>query len=125
MFRHARVLNQIKREISNILHDDLKDPRIGFITVTRIELSLDLRYAKIYYSVLGNEEQRVKTSEALKNACGFIRKLLTQRLDLKFSPEIFFKEDSSIEEGFKVFEELDKLKDNRDDEENNSSDKDL
>ncbi|MCX7662003.1 MAG: 30S ribosome-binding factor RbfA, partial [Candidatus Omnitrophica bacterium] len=90
MSRYARVASQIKKEISNILHDDLKDPRIGFITVTRIELSPDLRFARIFYSVFGSPQEKTNTAKGLENATGFIRRLVAQRMNLKFVPEITF-----------------------------------
>jgi len=123
MSRYERVASQIKREISNILHDDLKDPRIGFITVTRIELSLDLRFAKVYYSVLGNSQQKMNASRGLESACGFVRRLVAQRLNLKFVPEISFKEDSSIEESLRLDEKIKELKKSEYDKKNNSTDK--
>jgi|YelNatPaOPRAMG01_1025707.scaffolds.fasta_scaffold00119_50 ribosome-binding factor A len=123
MSRHERVASQIKREISNILHDNLKDPRIGFVTVTRIELSMDLRFARIYYSVFGDAQQKLDTSEALKSATGFIRRLVAQRLNLKFIPQISFREDDSIEVGFRIDEEIERLKKTQNDKGSNPSDK--
>ncbi|MCM8792077.1 MAG: 30S ribosome-binding factor RbfA [Candidatus Omnitrophica bacterium] len=110
MSRYERVASQIKREISNILHDELKDPRIGFITVTRVELSFDLKFAKIYYSVFGDSQQKIDTAKGLERARGFIRRLIAQRMDLKFTPEISFKEDDSIDRGFHIDEEIKKMK---------------
>jgi ribosome-binding factor A len=123
MSRYERVASQIKKEISNILHDDLKDPRIGFITVTRIELSLDLRFAKVYYSVLGNAQQKINTSKGLESATGFIRRLVAQRLNLKFVPKISFKEDDSIEESLRLDEKIKELYKSNNDRKNNSTDK--
>jgi len=70
MLRHERVEEAIKREVSLIIHDEIKDPRIGFVTITRVELSKDLRNAKIFYSVLGKEDDYEKTRLALDSALG-------------------------------------------------------
>jgi ribosome-binding factor A len=94
--RIERVAEEIKREVSSMLMQDLRDPRIGFVTITRVEISADLRNANIYYSILGNEKQQLETGTALKAATGFVRKLIGQRLNLRFNPEINFKFDKSI-----------------------------
>ena len=110
MSRHERVEQAIKKEASLIIHDELKDPRIGFVTITRVELSKDLRNAKIFYSVLGKEEDYEKTKVALDSALGFIRSLIAQRINLRFATEIMFKEDRSTEYSVKIEEVLNKIK---------------
>jgi ribosome-binding factor A len=112
MSRHEKVSGALKREVSRIIHDELKDPRIGFTTVTRVEMSKDLRFTKIYYSVLGNLEEKKKTAQALDSANSFIRRMLAERLNLKFAPEFVFKEDNSCEYSIRIQEELEKLKQN-------------
>jgi ribosome-binding factor A len=107
--RHDKVVVVLKREISNILHDELKDKRLGFVTVTRAELTPDLRYAKIFYSVLGEEKERENTKKALDSANAFIRRLIAKRIELRFVPEIVFKLDRSVEYSVRIQEELDKL----------------
>src|SRR3989338_1361274 len=107
MSRHQKVAQAIKEEVSIIVHDELKDPRIGFITITEVELTQDKRYAKIFYSVLGSDLEYKKTKEALDSALGFIRRLIAQRIRLRFAPEIVFKEDRSSEYSFKIQEVLD------------------
>ncbi|MDD5044768.1 MAG: 30S ribosome-binding factor RbfA, partial [Candidatus Omnitrophica bacterium] len=74
MSRAERVSQMLKEEVSNIMHNDLKDPRIGFITVTRVELTDDLRYAKIYFSILGTDIEQENTKKAVNNSLGFIRR---------------------------------------------------
>ena len=96
--------------MSIIIHDELKDPRLGFVTITRVEITADLRDAKIFYSVLGQEQDYQKTKEALDSALGFIRRLIGQRIKLRFVPEIMFKEDRSIEYSIRIQELLDKIK---------------
>lgn len=110
MSRLEKVKQAIKKEISNIIHGELKDPRIGFVTVTRVELTKDLRFAKIYYSVLGSSVEKEKAGLAIENAKGFIRRLISQNIDLRFTPELIFKEDRSMEYSIRIQEELEKLK---------------
>ncbi|MFH1888611.1 MAG: 30S ribosome-binding factor RbfA [Candidatus Omnitrophota bacterium] len=110
MPRYDKVGEALKREIGNIIQFELKDPRLGFITVTRVEITPDLRYAKVFFSVLGKEEEHKKTKEALDSALGFIRRLIAQRIRLRFVPEISFKEDRSIEYSIRIQEALDEVK---------------
>ena len=107
--RSEKVQVQLKREISRILHEDLKDPRIGFVTLTRIDLTGDLRYAKVYFSVLGDDADRRSSVEGIQSASGYIRRLVGERLKLRFVPELVFKLDKSIEYSIdleKTFERL-------------------
>ena len=110
MSRLERITQTVKREISNIIHDELKDPRLGFVTITRLELTRDLRIAKVFYSVLGDEKQKNNTLSALKSAKGFIRCLIGERIRLRFVPELIFKEDNSIEYSIFIDKELEKIK---------------
>lgn len=110
MQRCERVAEEIRKEVSNIIHHELKDPRLGFITITQVELTRDLRYAKIFFSVLGKEEERKKSREALESALGFIRKLVAERINLRFAPEIIFREDRSSEYSVRIEEILQEIK---------------
>ena len=110
MPRYDRVAEALKREIGSIIQFELKDPRLGFITVTGVEITPDLRYAKVFFSVLGKEEERIKTKEALDSALGFIRKLIGERIRLRFVPEISFREDRSVEYSIKIDEALNEIK---------------
>jgi ribosome-binding factor A len=109
MPRVDRVAEAIRKEASTIIHDEIKDPRLGFVTITRVELSEDLRNAKIFFSVLGNDEAYAKTSEALDSALGFIRKLISERINLRFSPEIIFRPDRSGEYSVRIEEVLNEI----------------
>lgn len=109
MARRERVQEAIKEEVSSIIHDKLKDPCIGFATVTRVELSPDLKYAKIYVSVLGKKDD--KTFIALERAKGYVRKLLAQRIKMRFVPELSFREDNSAEYSIYIAKKIDELKD--------------
>lgn len=110
MPRRERVEEAIKKEVSTIIHDELKDPRIGFVTITRVELSKDLRNATVFYSVLGKEESHKKTKIALDSALGFIRSLVAQRINMRFATELMFKEDYSVEYSVRIEEILNKIK---------------
>lgn len=110
MSRQEKVAEALKKEVSLIIHDELKDPRLGFITITRAEITPDLRQAKIFFSVLGKDEDYKKTKEALDSALGFIRRLIAQRIRLRFTPEIIFKEDKSSEYSIRIQEVLDEIK---------------
>ena len=110
MARSDRVAQAIRREVSLIIHDELRDPRLGFVTVMQVKVTDDLREAMIFFSVLGNDEERKKTSQALDSAAGFIRKLIGERMPLRFVPEISFKEDRSSEYAAKIEEVLNQIK---------------
>jgi ribosome-binding factor A len=110
MARKDKIIEAIRKEASTVIHDELKDPRLGFITVTGAELSDDLRYGKIFYSVLGSQEQRKNTAEALASAAGFIRKHIAEAINLKFAPEFIFREDRSSEYSARIEEVLNEIK---------------
>lgn len=110
MPRPEKVAEALKKEVSTIIHDELKDPRLGFVTITRVELTRDLRYAKIFFSVLGKEDECKKTKAALDSALGFIRRLVAQRIRLRFAPEITFKYDRSCEYSFRIEQVLAEIK---------------
>jgi len=109
MARYVRVAEAIKQEVGNIIHDELKDPRLGFVTITAVEITQDLRYAKIFFSVLGKEDEQLKTKEALDSALGFIRRLIAQRIRLRFAPEIVFKEDKTSAYSARIQEVLEEI----------------
>ena len=100
--RLARLRELFKVEISAILHREMKDPRIGFVSVTDVEISPDLRHAKAFVSILGDAEAKAKTMAGLENAQGFIRTELGRRIRLRRIPEILFRLDESIERGARV-----------------------
>ncbi|EZP78082.1 ribosome-binding factor A [Parageobacillus genomosp. 1] len=100
--RATRVGEQMKKELSDIIGRKLKDPRIGFVTVTDVRVTGDLQQAKVYITVLGDEEQRQNTLKGLEKAKGFIRSEIGQRIRLRKTPEIFFEIDESIEYGNRI-----------------------
>jgi len=107
--RKDRVGDLIKREVSQMIQQELKDPGIGFVTVTGVEVSPDLKRAKIFYSVLGEEDSKRESASALKRACGFIQHEIGKRLRLKHIPEISFQFDSSVEYGAHIEELIQKI----------------
>jgi ribosome-binding factor A len=110
MSRQDKVAEAIRQEISIIIHDELKDPRIGFVTITKVELTHDLSYAKVFFSVLGGEEDYRKTKDALNSALGFVRKLVAERINLRLAPEIAFAEDKNIEYSVHIQKLLDEIR---------------
>jgi len=100
--RLDRVNQLIKEEVSMLLQRELKDPRLGFVTVTEVDTTKDLRQAKIFVSVLGGDEQWKASIAALTSARGFIRNWLRQHLDLRVTPELVFRPDRSMEHAARI-----------------------
>ncbi len=109
-FRQHRLGQHLQQEIAMIIHRELKDPRLGFVTITKVELSGDLRYAKVGYSCLGDEEARQRSQQALEHGTGFIRGLIKKRLRLKIIPELVFRYDETIQQSLDLSAKLDQLK---------------
>ena len=97
--RVEKLQELIKQEMSKMLLREIKDPRIGFVTVTDVEVTGDLREAKIYVSIMGGEEQIQSSLEGLHSALGFIRREIGRRIRLRFTPEISFALDNSLDYG--------------------------
>jgi ribosome-binding factor A len=100
--RPERVREFVKEQVSDIIQHHVKDPRIGFVSVTAVELSGDLRHAKIFVSVLGDAQAKTDTMAGLQSAQGYVRGELGRRLQMRFTPEISFRLDESIERGTRV-----------------------
>ena len=111
MSRAEKVQQAIKKEVSEIVRDELRDPRIGFVTITKVEVSQDLKHAKIFASALG-KKPKDDTFKALKSATPFIRRLLAQRMQMRYTPEIAFKRDDSIEYSVYIAKKIDELHEN-------------
>ncbi|HHY62998.1 MAG TPA: 30S ribosome-binding factor RbfA [Firmicutes bacterium] len=116
-YRPDRVKAAIRQEVSNILQRDLKDPRLGFATVTDVDISGDLQHVKIYVSILGEEESRTETMKALESAKGYIRSEIGRRVPLRLTPEITFEYDESIERGARILKLIEEVQSGRNDEE--------
>lgn len=107
--RVDRVREEIKKEASEIIRR-LKDPRIGFVTITDVEVSGDLRHVRIFVSVYGSEEEKQSTMAGLKRAEGHVRTEIGQRIRLRHTPEIQFHFDESIERGARIFSLLNEVR---------------
>jgi len=95
--RSEKVADLIQKEISQMLVKSIKDPRIGFVTITRVSVSEDCRFAKVYFSVAGTLAERERSTKGLDSAKGFVRRELGRRIRLRYTPEILFQFDPSIE----------------------------
>jgi len=108
--RADRVSEAIKREISVLLTQNVKDPGVHFVTVSTVETTDDLRNAKIFVSVLGDEAERKETMDGLDRAKGYLRRELGQRLQLRYTPQIQFHLDRSLDNAVKISRILKNLK---------------
>jgi ribosome-binding factor A len=105
--RAVQVGGQVREEIMEIIRRDLKDPRIGFVSITEVRMSADLRWARVRVSVLGGEEEGRATLAGLRSATGLIRHALGRRLqNLKFTPDLRFELDPSIEYSVRISKTL-------------------
>jgi len=110
--RAIRVGELLKKEISQIILREMKDPRIAFVSVTDVDVSGDLRHAKVFISVYGSEQEKEETMAGLEQAKGYIRKLVGERIKIYHIPEIIFRYDDSIEQGVHISEIINELKEN-------------
>jgi len=97
--RSHRVGETILKEVSEILNRGLKDPRVGYVTITAVDVTPDLSIARVFYTVIGDEKERHQTGEGLAKATPYIRRQLSQRLRMRRTPEIEFRYDTSIDYG--------------------------
>jgi ribosome-binding factor A len=103
--RQERVGELIREEISELIRREVRDPRLtGVISVTEVVTSPDLRHAKVYVSVMGTEEEKMQVEKGLVAASGFIRRNLGERLSLRYTPELSFHRDDSIERGSRLLQ---------------------
>jgi ribosome-binding factor A len=100
--RTERLGEEIREEVAQLIAGELKDPRIGFVTVTRVEVTPDLRTARVYVGVLGTEKQRQASLTGLRQAAGFLRRALGQSLRLRHTPELVFTYDEGLEASDRV-----------------------
>ncbi len=103
MSRAERVAELLKREISDILRKKISDPRIGFVSITKVDVTDDLRHARVHVSVFEDEAKKAAALKGLESATSFIRGLIAPNLELRFVPEITFRLDNSIEKASRVF----------------------
>ncbi len=107
--RQEKLGELIAAELSDLLRTRVKDPRVGFASITHVEVSGDLRHAKIFVSVMGTGEEQAVTIQALKHATGFLRHELASRIVVRYMPELVFKLDTSIEQGSRILELIRKI----------------
>jgi ribosome-binding factor A len=117
--RQARVAESIRREVSQMLLNGIKDDRVGtgMVSVTDVAVSGDLQHAKIFVSIYGDDEAKAETMAGLKSATGYVRSELGQRIRLRRTPEVIFVEDNSLERGDKVLGLINRLSQERKDDE--------
>jgi ribosome-binding factor A len=99
--RARRIGEQIKRELADLLKLEVRDPRVGFVTLTGVEVSADLEHAKVFFSLIGSEDHNT-TGQALNHAAGFLRTQLGKRMRLRSVPALRFVHDSSIDRGMRL-----------------------
>ena len=101
--RSFRINDEIKKELSEILRSELKDPRVSaMVSVIKVETTTDLKYCKVAISVLGSDDDKKSVMQGVKSASGFIRKLVAERINLRSTPEFMFVLDDSIEYSAKI-----------------------
>jgi len=109
--RNERLAEEIREEAARIIGRELKDPRIGFVTVTRVELTADLRLARIHVGVLGSEADRAKTLDGLTASAGYLRRELGRRLRVRHTPEVQFRYDAGLDATERVAQLLEETRD--------------
>ena len=108
--KNIRINSEVQREMSQIIREDIKDPRVHPLTsVMAVEVTPDLKFAKIFISVFGNEEEKEKTMEGLKKSAAFARMQLAKRMNLRNTPELTFILDESIEYGVNMSKKIDEV----------------
>ena len=109
-YRKNRLSHDMKKEISEIIQTEMKDPRLGFLSIMGVDVAGDLAVAKVYVSHLGSEENLKESMDALKSGSGFIRRQLARRFQTRTVPELIFLPDDSIQHGMKISQILDEYK---------------
>lgn len=110
MSRLEKINEELKREISEIVQYKLKDPRLGLVTITGVEITPDLKYAKVYFSVLGSAQEEAKAEQGLKSSAGYVRRLIGEAIKIRYTPELIFKLDKSAEYSVNIFKKLEEIK---------------
>jgi ribosome-binding factor A len=100
--RLARIADQIQKDLAELIRTQVKDPRVGMITLTGVEISSDYHYAKVFFTTLGDGERVAKAQSGLEHASGFLRSQLAKGLKLRIIPELRFVHDESVERGVRI-----------------------
>jgi ribosome-binding factor A len=119
--RQEQLSEAIAHELSDLIRSRMHDPRVGFASVTGVELSADFRHAKVFISVMGEEAEQEATMRALHHGAGFLRRELAQRLSIRYTPELSFRLDESIAQGARILSLLNQLQPTAEDEESTST----
>ena len=117
--RSRRVGDQMQRDLAALIRDEIKDPRLGMVTVSAVDVTRDLAYARVYVTVLGDEQARSESLAVLNRAAGFLRRLLGQRMVLRTVPQLKFVYDESIERGERLSRLIESVAPRDDDQEQN------
>lgn len=112
--RRQQVADLIRDEVSEILTYEIKDPRLGMVSITRVEMSPDLRYATIFASIYANEDEQQDALNALSGASGYIRRLLAPRLRIRHIPTLTFRLDTSMEHAEQITRTLNEIREQED-----------
>ncbi len=105
--RRGRIDHEIQRALAKIIAEEIKDPRIGFVTVTRAEITGDMKYCKVFVSIIGDRHVARQSMDVLESAKGFIRGRLGDEIDLRYTPELTFVEDRSTERAIELTHKVD------------------
>lgn len=105
--RSRRIAEQVMRELSDIIRLELKDPRVGMITIVDVEVSTDQSHARVYFSSLGDQSVIAEATAGLQHAAGFLRSQLAHRMKLRVVPQLQFKYDESVERGMRISQLID------------------
>lgn len=105
--RSRRIAEQVQRELSDIIRLELKDPRVGMITLTDVEVTPDNAHARVYFTLLGEASRIEEAAAGLQHAAGYLRSQLAQRLRLRVVPQLHFEHDASVERGIRVSQLID------------------
>jgi ribosome-binding factor A len=108
--RPERVQEALRQEISKVALEEIKDPRIGFLTITKVEVTKDLRFAKVYFSVLGGAKEKALALKGLNSAKGYIKGEVADRIKLRLVPDISFRIDESIEHTEEIYNLFERIK---------------
>lgn len=122
--RRDRVADQILRDASQILFREVKDSEIGFVTLSRVEVTKDLRFAKIYYTAMGSDEEQARSSRALYRCRAFMQSRIGKLLGIRHTPEISFEFDKGLDHSLRVNELINRIENERKKRESGSEDSD-
>jgi ribosome-binding factor A len=113
--RPERIADLVHHILADVVRDKVRDPRVGFVTLTEVRVTPDLRHARVFVSKLGKEEERAASVDALNHAAGYLRREVAHRAGLKRVPDLEFVQDRALETGMRVEGLLDDLQGDRDD----------